>query len=85
MRHISLDGPLNFPEDNIFGGPRGLALAVSDGYSFIIAPPPPGTYEVVVSTTFDGAGTFTGTIRITVEEAQVIEPEASPEAATPAA
>ena len=80
---------MNFPEDNIFGGPSGLALSVADGYSFIIAPPPPGEYEIVISTTFDGTDTFTGTIHITVEEPQVIEPQAipegSPEAATPVA
>jgi len=33
---------MDFPEDVILGGSRGLALAVADGYSFIIAPPPPG-------------------------------------------
>jgi hypothetical protein len=80
---------LNFPDDNIFGVPGGIALAVADGYSLIIAPPPPGDYEIIGSTTFDGTDTFTSTIQVTVEDAQVIEPEAtpgaSPEAATPVA
>ena len=69
---------MNFPDDNIFGVPGGPALAVSDGYSVLLAPPPPGEYEIIVSTTFDDTDTFTGTIVLTVEEPQVIEPEASP-------
>jgi hypothetical protein len=78
---------MNFPEENIFGVPGGLALSVSDGFSFIIAPPPVGKYQLVISTTFEETDTFTGTINLTVEEPQVIEPQAtpegSPEAATP--
>ena len=41
---------LTFPEDNLFGVEPGVAQAVSEAYSFIIAPPPPGEYEIVVST-----------------------------------
>lgn len=72
---------LTFPEGNFFGVPEGVALAVSNGYSFIIAPPPPGEYELVTTTAFEGEPeAFTGTIRVIVEAPQVIEPEASPEA-----
>jgi hypothetical protein len=37
---------LTFPNNNIFGVEPGVAQAVSEGYSFLIAPPPPGRYEV---------------------------------------
>ena len=33
---------LTFPENNVFGVEPGVAQAVSEAYSFIIAPPPPG-------------------------------------------
>jgi len=55
---------MNFPEDVILGGSSGLALSVADGYSFIIVPPPPGEYEIVISTTFDGTDTFSGTWQV---------------------
>jgi hypothetical protein len=82
--------PLTFPEDNIYGVPAGVALAVFDAYTFIITPPPPGEYEIVVSAAFgEGADPFTIPYRVIVEAPQVIEPEAtpvaSPEAATPVA
>lgn len=77
---------LNFPAENVFGVPEGVALSVSDGYNFIIAPPPPGEYEIVVSTTFEeDTEPFTGTYRVIVEAPQVIEPEATPEGGTPVA
>ena len=77
-----------FPEDNFFGVPAGVALSVADGYSFIIAPPPPGEYEISVSVLFEGEDApLAITNRVIVQEPQVIEleatPEASPEAATP--
>ncbi|MDQ3513920.1 MAG: hypothetical protein M3462_09695 [Chloroflexota bacterium] len=77
---------LNLPEGNFFGVPAGVALSVSDGYNVIIAPPPPGEYEFSAFTVFanDGAR-FEGTVRIIVEPAQIIEPEASPEPASPVA
>jgi len=76
--------PLSFPVNHVFFEvPKevsGVALAVAEGYSIIIAPLPPGEYEI---------GTFLDTYRVIVEAPQVIEPEAapagSPEAATPAA
>ena len=39
---------LTFPENNLFGAEPGVAQAVSAAYSFIIAPPPPGEYEIVL-------------------------------------
>lgn len=70
--------PLPFPANHVFFEvPKevsGVALAVADGYSFIIAPLPPGEYEIVTSS---------GAYRVIVEAPQVIEPEATP-GATPA-
>jgi len=82
---------LTFAEDNIFDVPAGVGLAVANSYSFIIAPPPPGEYEITVTADFTAVGgeVLTGTTRVIVEAPQVIEPEAtpgaSPEAATPVA
>lgn len=77
---------LNFPADNFYGVPEGVALSVSEGYNFIVAPPPPGEYEIVVSALFEGEpAPFEGTITVIVEEPQVIEPEATPEGGTPVA
>lgn len=39
---------LDLPENNILGVPSGDALAVSSTYGFIIAPPPPGAYEITM-------------------------------------
>ena len=39
---------ITFPENNIFGVEPGVAQAVAEEYSFIIAPPPPGEYEIFV-------------------------------------
>jgi hypothetical protein len=70
--------PLPFPANHVFFEvPKeisGVALAVAEGYSFIVAPPPPGEYEIVTST---------GVYRVIVEAPQIIEPEATP-GATPA-
>lgn len=79
-----------FPEDNFFGVPGGVASFVADGYSFIIAPPPPGEYAITVSTQFEGdEGLLAVTMTVVVEEPQIIEPaatpEGTPEGATPAA
>jgi len=75
-----------FPEDNFFGVPGGVAQFVADGYSFLIAPPPPGEYDIEVSTQFeDDDAPFAVAITVVVEAPQIIEPEASPEAATPVA
>ncbi len=75
-----------FPEDNFFGVPGGVAHFVADGYAFIIAPPPPGEYSITVSTQFEGdEAPLAVTMTVVVQEPQIIEPEASPEAATPVA
>ncbi len=69
---------LTFPENNVFGVEPGVAQAVSEAYSFIIAPPPPGDYEIAVSTMYDGeAEPFAITINLIVEAPQVIESPAS--------
>jgi hypothetical protein len=81
---------LALTEDNIYELPEGIALAVTDNYSFIIAPPPPGEYVIEYSWMLEGDPVpWMGTYEITVMAPQVIEPEAtpnaSPEAATPVA
>jgi len=77
---------MTFGEDNFFGVPAGVAESVSNSYSVIIAPPPPGEYEITGSASFEGESEpFESTTRVIVQEAQVIEPAATPAAGTPAA
>lgn len=77
---------LTFPEDNFYGVPAGVALSISEGYNFIITPPPPGEYEITVSALFEGEPEpFAATIRVIVEAPQIIEPQATPEGGTPVA
>jgi hypothetical protein len=45
---------------------------VAEGYTFIIAPPPPGEYEVSWSATYLGE-VFASTITVVVEAPEVIE------------
>lgn len=89
-RSVSPAFPLTFSEENVFGVPAGVALSVSDGYGFLIAPPAPGAYDLVISSDVDQDGEpFVSTYHLIVEAPQVIEPQAtpgaSPEAATPVA
>jgi hypothetical protein len=72
--------PLTLAQNNPFGLPAGVALMVDDGYSILIAPPPPGDYDVVIK----GPG-LVWTYRLLVEAPHVIAPQGSPAAATPAA
>jgi hypothetical protein len=72
---------MTFPENNIFGVEPGVAQSVSEAYSLIIAPPPPGEYEIVVSTMYVGdPQVYSGTVNLTVEAPQVIEPTETTEA-----
>jgi hypothetical protein len=64
---------LTFPDSNIFGVEAGVAQAVSEGYSFIIAPPSPGRYELAWSVSYP-EGPLGGTATVVVEAPQVIEP-----------
>lgn len=67
-----------FPEDNFFGVPPGVASSVADGYAFIIAPLPVGEYEISASVLFEGEDDpLATTIRVIVQEPQIIEPEAA--------
>lgn len=80
-RTVSPMFTMTLPQDNLFGAPAGVCQAVSDSYSMIIAPPAPGEYEITVTNRFENPPeTFTGTVRVIVEEPQVIDPEASPQA-----
>lgn len=79
---------LNLPDGNFYGVSEGVALSVSTAYSFIIAPPSPGEYEITVSSVFEGASEpFVSTIHFVVVEPTIITPgatpDASPEIATP--
>jgi hypothetical protein len=67
---------LIYPENNIVGVEPGVAQAVSESYSFIIAPPPPGQYEIASTARYAGepATRPTATVTIIVEAPQLIEP-----------
>jgi hypothetical protein len=66
---------LTFPIENLYGVEPGVANAVSDSYIIVIAPPPPGEYEITATTGFvDPRGTFVGRVRIIVEAPTVINP-----------
>lgn len=73
--------PMLFGTDNFYGVEPSVALSVADGYAFIVAPPPPGEYEITVSVQFESdEAVYTSTQRVTVVAPVVIEPEASPAA-----
>jgi len=64
--------PITLPEGNLSLAQPGVALAVAETTNFIIAPPPPGDYEIVASLSSpDGSAVFTYTI--SVEAPQVLE------------
>ena len=62
---------MTLPENNVLGVEPGVAQAVSEAYSFIIAPPPPGEYKIAFSTL--ASGQSEGAVRVIVEAPQVIE------------
>jgi hypothetical protein len=64
--------PITLSEGNVNLAQPGVALAVAETTNFIIAPPPPGDYEIVASLSSpDGSAVFTYTI--SVEAPQVLE------------
>ena len=67
---------LTFPENNVIGVEPGVAYAVSEAYSFIIAPPPPGEYEIGWSAWYpdEPEPRSMANVRVIVEAPQVIEP-----------
>jgi hypothetical protein len=71
---------LRLAADNLLGVPPGVGLAVMEGSSIIIAPPPPGEYEITLTADF-GDEVLPGTTRVIVAAPQVIEP-ATPGAGT---
>jgi hypothetical protein len=73
---------LSLSADNLFGVPPGVALAVMEGNSIIIAPPAPGEYEITLTADFDGE-VLPGTTRVIVTAPQVIEPANGTPEATP--
>jgi hypothetical protein len=69
---------ITFPEGNRFQLPPAVGHSVAAAYSFIIAPPPPGEHEIVLSTTYIGdPEPYIYTVNLIVEAPQVIEPPAT--------
>jgi hypothetical protein len=64
---------LTFPENNIFGTEPGVANAVAETFSFIIAPPLPGEYVITLSVPFPEFS-LEATATVIVQAPQVIEP-----------
>jgi hypothetical protein len=66
----------NLPENNVAGFEPGVAQGVSDGYSFIIAPPPPGQYEIAWTTKYpdEAEPRPMSTVNLVVQAPTVIEP-----------
>ena len=73
----------NFPENNVFGVPAGVAASVASGYNVMLMPLPDGVYELTMSGTGGEGQQMQVAYRVIVEGPQVIEPEATPDAATP--
>jgi len=73
---------LLLPEENLLDVPAGVALVVAADENILIAPPPPGEYEITVTLTL-GDEVMLGITRLIVQAPQVIEPEGAAEA-TPA-
>jgi hypothetical protein len=66
---------ITVPDDNIVGLEPGVGQVVSDAISVIIAPPPPGDYEITVSVTLSGNPEPGGsTTTVVVESPRIVEP-----------
>jgi hypothetical protein len=67
---------LTLPENNVFDWEPGVVQAISGGYSFIIAPPPPRQYEIAWTSTPTGEPVprDLSTVNLVVQAPQVIEP-----------
>jgi len=74
---------LTFGEDNLIGVPAGVAWSVSESYSFIIPPLPPGEYGITLSALYGGELALGRSYRVIVRAPLVIEPAATPETGTP--
>jgi hypothetical protein len=78
-RHVTSLYTLNFGPGNFYEIEPVVALAVTDAWGFIIAPPAPGEYELVISNQWEGMdGPIVTTYTIVVTPATVIEPDATP-------
>ena len=64
---------VTIPEDNPVGAEPGVAQFLAEAYSFIIAPPPPGEYEIAVSAIYAG-DPYPNKVTVIVQAPQVIEP-----------
>lgn len=71
---------MNFGEGNFYGIEPVVASSVAESQSLLIAPPPPGVYEIVGSGTYAPDDVqFSNTVRVVVEAPIVITPEATPQ------
>lgn len=78
-RHVTALHTLNFGPGNFYGIDPVVALSVTDGWGFVIAPPAPGEYEIVITNRWDGMDDpYVTTLTIVVTSATVIEAAASP-------
>jgi hypothetical protein len=66
---------ITFAKGNRFEVSPAVGQSVAAAYSFIIAPPPPGEYEIVMSTTYVGEPQpFVDTVNLIVDAVHVVEP-----------
>jgi hypothetical protein len=65
---------LTYPEDNWAGVDPGVGQHMAASYNFIIAPPPPGEYEIFVSEIIAGRNLSGQRTTVIVEAPQIIEP-----------
>ncbi len=78
-RHVSPLYTLNFGPGNFYELEPVIGLAVTDALGFVIAPPAPGDYEIVITNQWEGMDEpYVTTYTIVVTPATVIEPDASP-------
>jgi hypothetical protein len=78
-RHVTPLYTLNFGPGNFYELDPIVALSVTDAWGFVIAPPAPGEYELVISNQWDGMDEpYVTTYTIVVTPATVIDPLASP-------
>ena len=84
-RHVSPLYTLTFGPGNFYDLEPVIGLAVTDAWGFVIAPPAPGEYDIIIMNLWEGMDApYVTTYTIVVTPATVIEPDASP-VASPAA
>jgi len=78
-RHLTPLYTLNFGPGNFYEIEPVVALAVTDAWGFVVVPPAPGEYELVITNQWEGMDEpFMTTYTIVVTTPTVIEPDATP-------